>query len=37
MNKDIYELLKNEYYKARYDQLEETGIDYYDDSDTYQK
>ena len=33
MHKDIYELLKNEYYKQRYDQLEETGIDYIKDEE----
>mgnify|MGYP004452416327 CR=1 FL=1 len=32
MNKNIYNLLKDEYYKKRYDQLEETAIDYHDDS-----
>jgi len=35
MNKKIYELLKDEYYKKRYDELEETSIDYYDDSKSY--
>ena len=35
MNKDLYELLKNEYYKQRFDQLEEFGIDYEIDSDNY--
>jgi len=35
MHKDIYELLKSEYYKKRYDMLEETSIDYVDDSLEY--
>ena len=31
MNKDIYNLLKDEYYKRRYDMLEESSIDYIND------
>jgi len=33
MNYDLKELLKNEYYRKRYDQLEETSIDYISDEE----
>lgn len=35
MNRDIYELLKNDYYKKKYDELEEVGIDYENDFKEY--
>ena len=35
MNKDLYNLLKHEYYKRKFDQLEEVGIEYFDDSFDY--
>ncbi len=33
MNRDIYEMLKDSYYKQRYDMLEEAAIDYVNDED----
>ena len=35
MNKDLYELLKNDYYKKKYDQLEETAIEYENDCNDF--
>lgn len=35
MNKNIYELLKDSYYKQRYDLLEESSIDYIDDKNDF--
>ncbi len=34
MHRDLRDLLKDEYYKKRYDQLEEVSIDYVIDEDT---
>ena len=33
MNYDLKELLKKEYYKRRYEELEESGIDYISDEE----
>ena len=35
MNRDLYELLKNEYYKKKYDSLEESGINYENDQNDF--
>ncbi len=35
METNLYDLLKSNYYKNRYDKLEETSIDYIDDSDNF--